>query len=58
MPCSGSWSQSWIYQPASHEWVNPQTAKCLTDPSGHLATGTQLVLSTCNGTPAQQWTDV
>ena len=56
--CASTPGQIWTYQPTSHEWVNPASGKCLTDPAGHLASGTQLVLGTCNGGSAQQWTNV
>ena len=35
--------------------INPASGKCLDDPAGNTANGTQLVIWTCNGNSNQRW---
>jgi subtilase family serine protease len=51
--CNGTGAQKWAA--SSGELVNPESGKCLTDPASG-PNGTQLVIETCAGGPAQDWT--
>ena len=51
--CNGTGAQNWVAQP-SGALVNPQSGKCLEDPSNG-ASGTQLVIEDCNGAADQKW---
>jgi Ricin-type beta-trefoil lectin domain/Subtilisin inhibitor-like len=52
--CDGGGSQEW--RPlADGSLVNPESGKCLADPSATTTDGTQLEIYTCNGT-GDQWT--
>jgi hypothetical protein len=51
--CNGTGAQDWTA--TSGELVNPESGKCLTDPSSGPI-GTQLALEACTGTADQKWT--
>jgi hypothetical protein len=52
--CDGGGSQEWRPQ-ADGSLVNPESGKCLADPSSASTDGTQLEIDTCNGIPGDQW---
>jgi hypothetical protein len=51
--CNSTGAQNWVAQP-SGDLVNPQSGKCLEDPSNG-GSGTQLVIEDCNGAADQKW---
>jgi hypothetical protein len=52
--CNNTGAQAWVPQP-SGALVNPQSGKCLGD-NGSGGSGTQAVISDCDGAADQQWT--
>jgi RHS repeat-associated protein len=57
-PCSTA-TKGEIWRAAAHgSWVNPNSGKCLDDPSSTTTTGTQIDIYTCNATGAQDWATV
>lgn len=54
--CNGSSAQHWSWSSASESLVNPQSQRCLDDPSISTTDGTQLQLFDRNLTGAQPWT--
>ena len=51
--CNGTGAQVW--QVSNAGYVNPQSGRCLDDPSSSTTNGTQLQLWDCNSTAAQVW---
>ncbi|MBV9843745.1 MAG: RICIN domain-containing protein, partial [Kutzneria sp.] len=52
--CNNTGAQQW--QSHGGALVNPQSAKCLDDPTSTTTNGTQLQIFDCNGSAAQRWT--
>jgi predicted alpha-1,2-mannosidase len=53
--CNGTGAEQWVPD-AAGELVNPQSGRCLTDPSANGTKGTQLDIATCTGAAGQVWT--
>jgi hypothetical protein len=53
--CTGTGAQVWVPQ-SDGTLLNPQSGRCLTDPSGSGVTSTGLVIATCVAGPNQKWT--
>jgi hypothetical protein len=51
--CNSTGAQDWVAQPGG-DLVNPQSGKCLEDPSNG-GSGTQLVIEDCTGAADQRW---
>ncbi|MEV7783480.1 RICIN domain-containing protein [Kitasatospora sp. NPDC088351] len=54
-PANGSSSQQWLAR-GDRSVYNPVSRLCVDDPNTDTTSGTQLILNTCNDTPAQSWT--
>jgi hypothetical protein len=53
--CNGTGAQVWVPQ-SDGTLLNPQSGRCLTDPSGSGVISTGLVIATCVPGPNQKWT--
>ncbi|MFC1429959.1 ricin-type beta-trefoil lectin domain protein [Streptacidiphilus sp. N1-3] len=56
--CASSLDQQWVVgfdTGGAARLVNPNSGRCLDDPTSSITNGTQLRIWTCNNTAAQQW---
>jgi hypothetical protein len=53
--CNGTGAQQWSWNTSTMALMNPQSGRCLDDPSSSTTDGTQLQLFDCNASAAQQW---
>jgi len=57
--CNGWANQTWVAQSDANgrvHLVNPNSGRCLDDPSSSMTNGTQLQIWDCNNSSAQSWT--
>lgn len=52
---TGSWSQTFAYDPATHAIMNPTNGLCLDIPRGDASNGNGVELYACHGGANQQW---